>query len=317
MQITAIEPLGVDIALIDSLSAALTAAGHTFTYHTTRVTDTPTLIERGKDADIIIVANLPLRGEVLSACPKLKMLSVAFTGVDHIDLDTCRARGIAVSNASGYSTNAVAELAFGLMLSLARNILPCDGRARSAGTKDSLIGYELRGKTLGIVGTGAIGIRTAELGRAFGCKLLGWSRTRRPEAEALGLEYTELDTLLRESDIVSLHVPATAETAGLISREKLALMKPSALLINTARGTVVDNAALAEALHAGKLGGAGIDVFEIEPPIPADHPLAGAPRTVLTPHVAFASVEALEARAEITFDNITQWLNGTPVRVIC
>lgn len=144
----------------------------------------------------------------------------------------------------------------------------------------------------------------AEIGRAFGCRLLAYSRTHKDEAEKLGVKYVSLDELLTESDIVSLHVPLNEHTRGLISREKIALMKPGSILINTARGPIIDSQALADALNEGKLAGAGIDVFETEPPIAADHPLLNAKNVVLMPHIAYATREALERRAEIAFNNV-------------
>ncbi len=316
MKIVAIEPLGVAKELIDRLASVLKKQNHSFHYYETKVTDTKLLIERGKDADIIIVANLPLNEEVINDCMNLKMISVAFTGVEHIALQVCKRRNILVCNAAGYSTNAVAELAFGLMISLYRNIPECDIRTRSEGTKDGLVGPELKDKTLGIVGTGAIGLRVAEIARAFGCDLLGYSRTQRSEAEALGIKYVSLDELMSTCDIVTLHMPSDESTKNMISKDKIALMKRSALLINTARGPIVDNQALAEALKEGKIAGAGIDVFETEPPIPETHPLVDSPNTVLTPHVAFATKEAMIIRAEIVFNNISQWLKGEPVNII-
>ena len=159
MKIVVLEPLGVSGAYVDKLAEGLRAAGHELIYWDTKVTDTPSLIERGRDADILVVANMPLKGEVIEGCPRVKYIAVAFTGVDHVDLSACRARGIAVSNAAGYSTNAVAELVFGLAIGLYRSIPACDQRARTGGTKDGLVGPELHGKTMGIVGTGAIGRR--------------------------------------------------------------------------------------------------------------------------------------------------------------
>ena len=316
MKIVVLEPLGVSGAYVDKLAEGLRAAGHELIYWDTKVTDTPSLIERGQDADILVVANMPLKGEVIEGCPRVKYIAVAFTGVDHVDLAACRKRGIAVSNAAGYSTNAVAELVFGLAIGLYRSIPACDQRARTGGTKDGLVGPELHGKTMGIVGTGAIGRRVAAIASAFGCKLLAYSRTEREEMKALGAEYVTLEELMERSDIVSLHVPVTDGTRGLIGRELLAKMKNSAILINTARGPVVDNAALAEALENGSIAGAGIDVFDMEPPIPGDYPLLTAPHTILTPHVAFATDEAMEIRADITISNIEHWIAGDQINVI-
>lgn len=316
MKIVVMEPLGVALEKINALAAALQAAGHEFVYYTSKETQQDKLLERVQDADIIMLANQPLSAEIINACPKLKMLSVAFTGVDHVALDACRARNILVCNAAGYSTNAVAELTFGLAISVIRNIVPCDARCRRAETKDGLVGFELFGKTFGVVGTGAIGARVAKIAAAFGCKVLAYSRTAKQELVDAGVQYVSLDELLAQSDFVSLHVPLTDATRGLINADAIAKMKQGAVLLNTARGPVVDSAALAEALNAGKLAGAGIDVFEGEPPIAENHPLCSAKNTVLTPHVAFASREALETRADIVFANVEKWLNGAPQNVV-
>lgn len=316
MRIAVLEPLGVSADYVEKLAEGLKEAGHEFVYCATKVTDTRTLIERGKDADILVIANMPLKGEVIEGCPNVKYIAVAFTGVDHVDLETCKKRGIAVSNAAGYSTNAVAELVFGLAIGLYRSIPTCDGRARTGGTKDGLVGPELHGKTMGIVGTGAIGRRVAAIASAFGCKLLAYSRTRRQEMTDLGAKYVTLEELMEQSDIVSLHVPVTPDTVGLIDGKMLAGMKKSAILINTARGPVVDNEALARALKDGQIAGAGIDVFDMEPPVPADYPLLSAPNTILTPHVAFATLEAMEIRADITISNVEHWIAGDQINVI-
>ena len=243
------------------------------------------------------------------------MIAVAFTGVDHIPMELCRERGITVCNAQGYCTHAVAELTFGLAIACMRQILACDTLTRTEKTKAGHIGNELYGKTFGIVGTGAIGSCVARIAGAFGCRVLGYSRSQRQEALEAGVEYTDLKDLLQRSDIVSLHVPLTAETRHLIDREKVGCMKPGAVLINVARGDVVDSDALAEALNDGRLGAAGIDVFEQEPPVDAGHPLLHAKNTVVTPHVAFATKESMINRAEIVRDTIAAWLSGNPVNV--
>ncbi|RAV00603.1 2-hydroxyacid dehydrogenase [Paenibacillus sp. YN15] len=317
MHIVLLEPLGIPETRVRELAKGLEASGHTFTYYDTRTEKDEELIERAKDADVVLISNLPLNRKVIEACPSLQLISVAFTGVDHVDLAACRERDIRVCNAAGYSTHAVAELAFGLAISVLRRLVPCDKATRTEGTKNGLVGYELYGKTFGIVGTGAIGLKTALIAKAFGCRVLAYSRSKKQGAAESGIEYTDLDTLLQEADIVSLHVPLTEETRQLIDARRLGLMKPSAVLINTARGPVVDNAALAQALREGKLGGAGVDVFEMEPPIPSDHPLVGAPNTVLAPHVAFATHEAMDTRAQIVFANVEKWLAAAPQNVIC
>ena len=313
MKLVIIEPLGVDQNKLLSMAQAVLPQDIEITYYDTRVSDTDTLISRGRDADIIAVSNLPLNADVISGCTNLKMLTVAFTGVDHIAMDACRQKGITVCNCAGYSTAAVADLVFGMVVALYRNLIPCNEAVRREGTKEGLIGFELEGKTFGIIGTGAIGLRVASIAQAFGCRVLAYSRTKK---DVPGITYTDLETLLKNSDIVSLHTPLTPETRGLIGEKELSSMKPSAILINTARGPVVDSAALADALNCGKIAGAGVDVFEMEPPVPADHPLLNAKNLIATPHVAFATREALVKRAAIVFDNIDRWIKGTPANVI-
>ena len=316
MKIVLIEPLGVDQEVLVSLSAFLEEAGHEFVSYDNRVEDTPTLIERAKDADAVILTNLPFKKKVMEACTNLKMISVAFTGVDHVDVAYCKDNDILVSNAAGYSTNAVAELAIGLIIGVYRRLLACDDRTRSAQTKNGLIGFEMAGKRIGVIGTGAIGGKVMEIAMAFGCEVVAYSRSERQEWLDKGVKYLSLEALLKTSDIVSLHIPLTESSKGLIGEEELAMMKKSAILINTARGPVVDSAALAQALKEGKIAGAGIDVFEMEPPIPMDHVLMDAPNTILTPHVAFATKESLVKRAIITFDSVEAWLGGNPLNII-
>lgn len=315
MKIVMLESIGVDKETIDSLAGPLLEKGHQFVAYD-RTEEVKILSERAKDADVLILANMPLAGEVITAAEKLKLISVAFTGIDHIDAKARSEKDVTVCNAAGYSTHSVAELTYGLIIAVLRNIVLCDAATRSSKTKAGFGQNELFGKTIGIVGTGAIGMRVAEISKAFGCKVLAHSRTEKEEASNLGVKYVSLEELLAESDIVSLHTPLTEGTKGLINKERLSLMKPSAILINTARGPVVDNTALAEALKKGEIAGAGIDVFEIEPPLASDHPLFDAPNTVLTPHIAFATKEAIIRRAEITFNNIHKWLEGNPQNVM-
>lgn len=313
MKLAILEPLGVAKENLLAMVEKAVNGRMEVVYYDTRAEDTPTLIERSRDADVVVLSNFQYRREVMEHCPNLKMVCVAFTGVDHVDVAYCKEHGITVCNCAGYSTVAVADLVFGLVIALARNILPCDQAVRQGGTKAGLVGFELEGKKFGVVGTGAIGLRTAKIAQAFGCEVNAYSRTKK---DLPGITYVDLDTLLSTCDIVSLHVPQTSETVGLINAEKLALMKPTAMLINTARGPIVDSAALAEALKSGKIAGAGVDVFEKEPPIPSNHPLFGAPHLVATPHVAFASQQAMEKRAVIVCDNLAAWLDGKPRNVI-
>ncbi|WP_066720136.1 2-hydroxyacid dehydrogenase [Clostridium sp. Marseille-P299] len=313
MKLVIIEPIGVQKeTLLEMAEKALGNQVEIVAYDT-KTTDTQELINRGKDADIIVVSNLPLNREVILGCENLKLLSVAFTGIDHIAMDACREKGVMVCNCAGYSTVAVADLVFGMLISLYRNIIPCDKVCREEGTKDGLIGFELEGKKFGIVGFGAIGSRVAKIAMAFGCEVYAYSRTKK---EIPGVTFTDLDTLLENCDIVSLHTPLNESTKGLINKDRIAKMKSNAILINTARGPVVDSNALADALKEGKIAGAGIDVFEIEPPIKSDHPLFHAPNTIVTPHIAFASKEALVKRAVIVFENVRKWLENEPQNVM-
>ncbi len=314
MKIVLLESLGIPEESLQRRVAPLLRAGHTFEAYS-RSTDPDELIARCAGAQAVMLANMPLPGRVIDACDALQFIDIAFTGVDHVDLDAARRKSVTVSNASGYSTTAVAELTVCMMLSLLRNVSAVEARCRAGQTKDGLVGCELAGKTVGIVGTGAIGLRVAALCHAFGCEVIAYSRTQRADAPDY-VRYVPLDALMTLSDVVTLHCPLTEETRGMINDQRLALMKPGAILINAARGGVVDTRALADALESGRLGGAGVDVFDSEPPLCTDHPLLHTPNTLVTPHVAFATAESMELRADIVFDNLNQWLQGHPVRLV-
>lgn len=305
MRIAVMEPLGVEQEKFMQIAREAVGDDVEIVCYDTRTADVEELGRRGRDADIIAIGNLPFPREVLEKCENVKMLAVAFTGLDHVDLKYCEERGIKVQNCAGYATTAVAELTFGLLLDLCRNIGKCDTAARNGGTKAGLIGFELEGRTMGIVGTGAIGARVAKLAAAFGMDVIAYSRT---PGKVAGVRYVSLEELLAQADVVSLHVPLTDETRGMIGAEELALMKKTAVLVNTARGPVVDTKALADALNSGRIAGAAIDVFDKEPPLDADEPLINAKNTVVTPHVAFATDESMIKRAEIEFRNIAEFI---------
>lgn len=304
MKIIAVEPIGISEERAAAIAADLALRGDEFVCYRDRMEDAATLIERMKDAEVVIVSNIKIGADILSQCPNLKMLNVAFTGLDHIDLDYCQAHGITVKNASGYATEGVAELAIGLMLDLYRRITVLDADTRKGGTRNNFLGKEIRGKRVGIVGTGAIGIQTATLLQAFGCEVVAWSHTQKEDVQKMGIPYLSLEELMSTCDIISLHVPLTADTHHLISRELLSLCKPTAILINTARGNVVDIDALADLLKEGKIAGAGIDVFEKEPPLATDHPLFDAPNCIVVPHVGYATREAFDDRIDIILNNL-------------
>lgn len=316
MKIVVIEPLGISEEEIRNIAKPITDKGHELIIYNDKITDTDILKKRVKDAEILVLANMPLNGEVIASDEKLKMISVAFTGVDHVDLNVCKDKNIMVCNAAGYSTSSVAELTFGLIFSVLRNIVPLDKLVREGKTKDGYSQTDLDGKTLGVIGTGAIGSKVAEIALAFGCRVIAWSRSEKKELKDKGIKYVSLDELLKQSDIVTIHTPLNDYTKGLISEEKIKLMKKNAILINTARGPIVDNTALAKALKEGKISGAGIDVFDMEPPIPSDYPLLSIRNAVLVPHIGFATKEAMIRRANITFENINKWLEGKPQNVI-
>lgn len=315
MNIALLEPLGVPAETIESLAQPLKDAGHTFTYFDTKTTDPAELARRSEGAEVVMIANNPYPADVVRGADALKIIAVAFTGIDHVGLDACRERGVQVCNCAGYSDVSVAELTIGLTIDVLRRVVEGDTAVREGGTSAGLMGREIAGKTVGIVGTGKIGTQAARLFKAFGARVLGYARHEHPEAAEAGVEFMPLDKLLAESDIVSLHLPLNDSTRKSFGAERIALMKEGAVLINCARGAIVDNDALADALASGHLSGAGIDVFDGEPPLDAAYKLLSAPNCVFTPHVAFLTEEAMQRRAKIEFDNVLAYVNGTPENV--
>lgn len=314
MEIVFLEPLGVSDCVMKNLQDDFEKKGYIFRHFLTRTEDENELIDRTAMADVAVVSNIKLSAKYLSACPNLKFLQVAFTGYDHIDIDYCKQHGIAVSNASGYATISVAELSVSLTLSLLKNTHEMETQLRNLKTRAGYLGNELAGKTVGIIGTGAIGMATARLFFAFGCRILAYSRIPK---NFVSIEYVDLDTLMKNCDVISLHVPYNSETHHLINAQHLALCKNTAILINTARGLVVDNHALAEALNNNRIAGAAIDVYEQEPPLPNNHPLLSANNTILLPHIAYATKQAMEKRLEIVHNSINAWVGGEQInRVI-
>ncbi|MBQ7644258.1 MAG: hydroxyacid dehydrogenase [Spirochaetales bacterium] len=315
MNISLLEPLGVPQSMIEELSAPIKAKGHSFTYYDTKTTDIEELKRRSAGQDIVMIANNKYPSEVVESSKDLKMLAVAFTGIDHVGLDACKKNNVLVCNCAGYSNVCVSEQAVGMAISLMRFFNTCDKTVREGGTSAGLAGTEISGKRVGLIGCGQIGTMTAKLFLAFGSEVVAYARTKRPEVEALGVRYVTLDELLSTSDIISLHTPNNASTKGMIGKDEIAKMKKSALFINCARGPIVDNKALADALNEGRIAGAAIDVYDMEPPIPADYPLLNAKNTLLTPHVAFLTKEAMVRRAKIEFNNVLSYLDGKPENV--
>lgn len=313
-KIVIMESLGISAEELAARKAPFEAQGHVFVDYP-KTTDPAKLIEEAKDADAMILANMPMPADVLRKCDKLKFIDVAFTGVDHVGLDAAKEKNIAVSNASGYSNEAVSELVIGTTLSLARNLRSVEDRCREGKDKTGLVGWEIKGKTVGIIGLGKIGTRTAELFHAFGATVLAQSRTHH-DGIAEYIEQVTQEELLRRSDIVVLHCPLNDSTRGMINAEKLAMMKPTALLVNVARGPVVVEKDLAAALENGVIAGAAIDVFDKEPPLDTASPILHAPNCLVTPHVAFATQQSMSLRAEIVFDNLAKWMEGHQINTV-
>ncbi len=307
MKIVFAEPLGVSITELEKTKAYFENKGHSFVYYSDRNDDHKEIAKRTNDADILTISNIPVGKEVISKCPNLKLINVAFTGYEHIDIEYCKKQGISACNAAGYSTPAVAELSLSMAINLYRKILDMDKNTRIPADRKGFLGQELFGKTVGIVGTGAIGLATAKLFHAFGCKIIAYSHTVK---FIDWIEYVNIENLLQNADIVSLHIPSNAETSNFINQEKLKLMKKSAILINTARGAIIDSLALSNALKNNEIAGAAIDVYEKEPPLQKDHPLLNAPNTLLLPHIAYATQESMLRRLEIVKSNIDSFLSG-------
>lgn len=279
------------------------------------------VVERIADADILLINKIAITQEVLAACPNLKLICVQATGYNVVDCQAAKKRGIPVCNVPAYGTDSVAQFTFALLLELCHQV----GRHSSWVHQGSWVNcpdfcywetpqMELAGKTLGIIGFGRIGRAVGKIARAFGMNVLAYSRSRNPEGAEIGT-YVNLDVLLAKSDVVSLHCPLTAENAGLINSQTIAAMKDGAMLLNTARGALVDETALANALKSGKLRGAAADVVSQEP-MREDNPLLGAPNCILTPHMAWAPVESRRRIQACTKESIQGFLAGKPKNVV-
>jgi len=270
-------------------------------------------LNRAQEADILINSRgmVTWPAEILRQLPKLRLISTCSIGTDMIDLTAAKELGITVSNQPGRTAPVVAEQAFGLMLAIAKRATFFTEQLK-AGRWPRMDHIYLRGKTLGIVGTGNIGSAMARLGQAIGMNVIAW--TFRPSAERatqLGVQYVELDELLRTADVVSVHVKLTENSRGMIGKREFELMKAHALLVNVARGPIIDTTALVNVLNSGHLGGAGIDVFD-EEPLPVNHPLLGCSHVVLTPHCADMTPEGVNLLNEGAVDNVIAFLQGQP-----
>ncbi len=274
--------------------------------------------QRIGDAEIVLINKTPITADLLDACPSVRLICVLATGYNVVDCAAARARGIPVCNVPAYGTAAVAQFTFALLLELCHRVgLHSDSVQEGDWCESPDFCYwrtpqmELAGKTFGIIGFGRIGRAVGAIAKAFGMKVLAYNRSRCPEGEAIG-EYVELDTVLEKADIVSLHCPLTPQTEGIINRNNLAKMKDGALLINTARGQLLDEAAVAEALQSGKLRSAAVDVVTREPMLPTN-PLLTAPNCIITPHMAWAPIESRQRIIDCTVRIINCFLIVQPV----
>ncbi|WP_019534466.1 D-2-hydroxyacid dehydrogenase [Paenibacillus ginsengihumi] len=285
-----------------------------------------TIAERAGEAEVLLTNKTPLRAGTIAALPKLKYIGVLATGYDIIDTKAAKEQSIVVSNVPEYSTDSVAQHVFALLLELCHHTgLHSASAKRGDWAASADFAYwktpliELSGKTMGIIGFGKIGRRVAQLARAFGMNVLAAGRSAPPAgaaaAEAEGVIRTTVDEVLRQADVVSLHCPLTPQTEGMIDRSAIALMKPGALLINTSRGKLIAENDLAEALNAGKLGGAAVDVLSSEPPAPGN-PLLSCERCLVTPHLAWATKEARTRLMDTAASNLQAFMAGKPVNVV-
>jgi len=257
----------------------------------------------------ICTASMPLLKETLAKYKNLRIISMSFTGFDHVDKEYCIKNDIKVYNVPSYSTDSVAELAIGLAISLLRMIPLGDSEMRNGNWNENIQGFELANKTCGIIGTGAIGLRLAELLAVFKCNLKAWSRTKKDKFISLGGLYTDLDLIFKECDIVFITIALNDETENLISMKQLDKMKNTSYLINVARGPIINKIDLIHCLKNNQIGGVGLDVYDSEP-LPEYDELRQMQKTVLTPHVAYRTEEALERKAKVTVENILNGLDG-------
>jgi phosphoglycerate dehydrogenase-like enzyme len=283
-----------------------------------RAADRAELFPRIEPADVLINvrAYTALDDEAFAHAPRLRMISILGTGTDNVDLAAARARGITVTNTPAVGAPSVAELTFGLLLAVVRAIPISDARLRQ-GVWQHVEGPELEGKTLGVLGLGAIGARVARIGLGFGMRAIAWSYSADSDrARRLGVELVDRDELFRLADVVSVHLRNTPDARGCVGARELTLMKPSAVLLNTARAALLDQDAVVDALQQGRLAGAGLDVYLEEPLAPEKNPFKDMPNVVLTPHIGAVTHEASARSRAMPVDNIIAFLEGKPVHVV-
>jgi phosphoglycerate dehydrogenase-like enzyme len=287
-------------------------AGHDVRSYLTRPSGAADLIQRIGDSDIVINIRSTSRfsAEVLGQCQALRLISIWGTGTDNVDLAAARAQGVRVTNTPAVSAVAVAEHTLALIMAVAKRTVQVDHEVRQGGWPRAMVS-ELRGKTLGLIGTGAIGREVARLGAGIGMRVIAWTFHPRDDVA----ESVDFEEVFRQADVLSVHVRLSKDTSGLIHRTHLDLMKPGAILINTARGGIVKEFDLVQALSTSRIAGAGLDVFETEP-LPQDSPLRTMRNVVLTPHAAGITPEATEAGLALAIENVFSFLAGEPKNVV-
>ena len=300
--------------------SALEQLGELVVYDTSTEEETR---ERVAQADVILVNKVPMNARTLEKAAHAKLLCVTATGTNIVDMDYCRSRNLPVTNVDGYSTDSVAQHTFALLFYVLEKLNWYDAYVKSGAYSRSGMFccldekfFQLKGKTWGIIGLGTIGREVARIAEAFGCRILCYSATGRKYDTPY--EQVDLETLLGESDVVSIHAPLNPATENLMTKEKFAMMKKSAILINVGRGPIVNEKDLAEALNAGVIAGAGLDVLSAEP-MKADNPLLAVQdsrKLVITPHIAWASVEARQKLVDEVAENVRAWMNGTPRNLV-
>lgn len=285
-------------------------------------TGSDNVAQRIGDGEIVLTNRCPITAQTISQCPNLRLIHSLGTGYNQIDLDACAQRGITVTNTPAYGTGAVAQMTLALLFAITRQVSVFDHYVKTKGWIDSvdphicaIRQFELTGKTIGIIGLGDIGYAVARIAMAMDMNVLAFQRTPRRELECPQLKFTDIDTLLRHSDVVSLHCPLTDQTRGLIDHTALSKMKHGAILLNTSRGAVLNEDAVLSALECGTLYALGTDVFAVEP-CGKDHPLARHPRCVATPHVAWMPEETLARVIEISAQTISAFLSGSPKNIV-
>lgn len=279
------------------------------------------IIERAKDAEIVLTNKVVLSAGVIEQLEKLKFISLLATGYNVVDVEAARKRGIPVANVPAYTTEAVAQIVFAHILNLTQRVGHHSDTVRAGRwSASSDFSYwdgeliEVQGLTMGIIGLGRIGRATAKLARAFGMQVVGYDVVK-PSPAIDGCRLAGLEEVFREADVLSLHCPLTPETEGLVNKGRLGLMKRSAFVINTSRGGLVDESALAEALNNGEIGGAGLDVVVSEPPA-ADNALLNAKNCYITPHIAWATSGARERLLRVTVENVAAFIKGHPQNIV-